>query len=204
MKNYIKIEFKISDENIFLYSIKNQMNTFECNISDNKINCNVYYDFNEQPLSLQSDIQKNDTVKVILMPFRIELWVNGVLKDEEWPAGNCLFTRDDEIKSNINISVSEHPYAKNIQPAVIGTFENANGWKPGENVFVGDCMPYVCDDRYHVLYLKDRHHHRSKWGNGAHQWEHISTHDFKTWEIQPMAIDISEPYEGSICTGSWV
>ena len=41
MKNYIKIEFKISDENIFLYSIKNQMNTFECNISDNKINCNV-------------------------------------------------------------------------------------------------------------------------------------------------------------------
>ena len=204
MKNYIKIEFKISDENIFLYSIKNQMNTFECNISDNKINCNVYYDFNEKPLSLQSDIKKNDTVKVILMPFRIELWVNGVLKDEEWPAGNCLFSKDDEIKSNINISVSEHSYIKNIQPAVTGTFENANGWKPGENVFVGDCMPYVCDDRYHVLYLKDRHHHRSKWGNGAHQWEHISTHDFKTWEIHPMAVDISEPYEGSICTGSWV
>ena len=65
-------------------------------------------------------------------------------------------------------------------------------------------MPYVSDDRYHVLYLKDRHHHRSKWGNGAHQWEHISTNDFKTWEIHPMAVEITEPYEGSICTGSWV
>ena len=204
MKNYMRIEFKISDENVFLYSIKNDMKTFECNISNNEINCNVYYDFNEKPLSLKSDIKRNDTVKVILMPFRIELWVNSVLKDEEWPAGNCLFTKEDEIKSNISISVSEHPYAKKIQPAVIGTFENANGWKPEENVFVGDCMPYVCDNRYHVLYLKDRHHHRSKWGNGAHQWEHISTHDFKTWEIHPMAIEITESYEGSICTGSWI
>lgn len=204
MKNHMRIEFKISDENVFLYSIKNDMKTFECSISNNRINCNVYYDVNEKPLSLQSDIKKNDTVKVILMPFRIELWVNSVLKDEEWPAGNCLFTADDEIKSNINISVSEYSYTKNIHPAVIGTFENANGWKPEENVFVGDCMPYVCDNRYHVLYLKDRHHHRSKWGNGAHQWEHISTHDFKTWEIHPMAIEITEAYEGSICTGSWI
>ena len=204
MKEYLMIEFKISAENVVLYSIKNNIKTFECNISHNKIKCNVSYDFNERPLSLQSDIRINDTVRVILMPFRIELWVNSVLKDEEWPAGNCLFTKEDEIKSNINISVSEYSYEKNIKPSVIGTFENANGWKPEENVFVGDCMPYVSDDRYHVLYLKDRHHHRSKWGNGAHQWEHISTNDFKTWEIHPMAVEITEPYEGSICTGSWV
>ena len=204
MKEYLIIEFKISAENVVLYSIKNNVKTFECNISHNKMNCNVSYDFNESPLSLQSDIRINDTVRVILMPFRIELWVNSVLKDEEWPAGNCLFTKEDEVKSNINISVSEYSYKKNIKPSVIGTFENANGWKPEENVFVGDCMPYVSDDRYHVLYLKDRHHHRSKWGNGAHQWEHISTNDFKTWEIHPMAVEITEPYEGSICTGSWV
>lgn len=112
MENYMRIEFEVSDENIFLYSIKNDMKTFECNISNNRINCNVYYDFNEKPLSLQSDIKKDDTVKVILMPFRIELWVNCELKDEEWPAGICLFTADDEIKSNINISVSEHSYTK--------------------------------------------------------------------------------------------
>ena len=100
MREYLMIEFKISAENVVLYSIKNNIKTFECNISHNKIKCNVSYDFNERPLSLQSDIRINDTVKVILMPFRIELWINSVLKDEEWPAGNCLFTKKDEVKSN--------------------------------------------------------------------------------------------------------
>lgn len=204
MKNYIKIEFTITDENAFLLSNKNAMKALECSISDSRIDCRVYYDYSDKPLSLQSDIRMNDTVKIILMPFRVELWVNSVLMDEEWPAGSCLFTKDDEIKSNLSVSVSEHPYAKVTQPAVTGTFENASGWKPSDNIFVGDCMPYVRDNRYHVLYLKDRHHHGSKWGCGAHQWEHISTNDFKTWEMHPTAIEITEPYEGSICTGSWI
>ena len=65
-------------------------------------------------------------------------------------------------------------------------------------------MPYRRDDEYHVLYLKDRHHHHSKWTLGAHQWEHISTKDFKTWQIHPMAVPITDPAEGSICTGSWI
>ncbi len=71
-------------------------------------------------------------------------------------------------------------------------------------MFVGDCMPYVRDGEYHVLYLKDRHHHRSKWHLGAHQWEHISTADFKEWAVHPMAVPITDPEEGSICTGSWI
>ena len=37
MNNYLKIEFKISDENDYLYSIKKNMKTFKCNISNNKI-----------------------------------------------------------------------------------------------------------------------------------------------------------------------
>ncbi len=45
----------------------------------------------------------------------------------------------------------------------------------GDAMSVGDCMPYVHDGRYHVLYLKDRHHHASKWGRGGHQWAHIYT-----------------------------
>ena len=65
-------------------------------------------------------------------------------------------------------------------------------------------MPYRREDEYHVLYLKDRHHHKSKWGLGAHQWEHISTKDFKKWQIHPMAVPITDPSEGSICTGSWI
>ena len=89
-------------------------------------------------------------------------------------------------------------------PSVLGTFYNAEGWQPEENVCVGDCMPFFDKGRYQVLYLKDRHHHRSKWGLGAHQWEHISTDDFRTWQIHPTAVAIEAPEEGSICTGSWI
>lgn len=204
MKNYTKIQFKVSRDSICISSEKNGTDTFNCNISDNKLVCNVYYDFKEQPLLLKSDVGCGDRVEIILMPFRIELWVNSELKDEEWPFGNCLFDPCGTITADTEVSVSEYEYKNQKQPSVIGSFENAEGWRPGENVFVGDCMPYVCDNRYHVLYLKDRHHHKSKWGLGAHQWEHISTADFCKWDIHPAAVEITDPAEGSICTGSHI
>lgn len=99
MKNDIRIEFIVSKETVFLYSGEKDRKAFACDISNNKINCSVSYDFKEKPLCLQAEVQKDDTVKIVLMPFRIELWVNSVLKDEEWPAGNCLLKMDDEIKA---------------------------------------------------------------------------------------------------------
>ncbi|MBQ2277137.1 MAG: glycosyl hydrolase, partial [Clostridia bacterium] len=76
-------------------------------------------------------------------------------------------------------------------------------------VNIGDTIPFSddsadSDGRYHLFYLYDRHHHGSKWGLGAHQWAHVSTADFVTWDEHPMAVGITEPWEGSICTGSIV
>ena len=204
MNNNLKISFKLTDETGFSYLGKNGEETLSCRVSDGKIICRVCYDFRDRPLILSSQASINDTVEIVLMPHRIELWVNSSLKDEEWPAGNRLFDISDTVESEIEITVEEYISEKASLPGVIGEFENAEGWQPEENVFVGDCMPYVCNNRYHVLYLKDRHHHGSKWGLGAHQWEHISTEDFKTWQIHPMVIEIDEPTEGSICTGSFI
>lgn len=208
MNSNLKLSFKLThkngfSENIFSYVNENGTETLSCTMNDGFV-CRVFYDFREKPLVLSANAQLNDSIEIILMPHRIELWVNSALMDEEWPAGNLLFSPTDKINSEIVINVEEYvPQSKTV-PTVIGEFENAEGWQPEENVFVGDCMPYVCDDRYHVLYLKDRHHHCSKWGLGAHQWEHISTKDFKTWQIHPMAVEIDDPMEGSICTGSWI
>ena len=138
------------------------------------------------------------------MNHRIELYINGELKDEEWPAGKIFFEMGDMFVPEVKVAVSEYVEKNEEFPAVISSFENAEGWYPGNGVFVGDCMPYRRDDEYHVLYLKDRHHHKSKWGLGAHQWEHISTVDFKTWNIHTMAVPITDYTEGSICTGSWI
>jgi hypothetical protein len=76
-------------------------------------------------------------------------------------------------------------------------------WRPrGHNTNVGDCMPFLHEGRFHLFYLFDRRHHRSKWGLGAHQWAHCSTTDLVHWEHHPLAIPITEQGEASICTGS--
>ena len=171
---------------------------------NNEICCKIYYDFSPEPLVMNGKFSEGNAVRIVLMSYRTELWINGKLADEQWPAGNCLFCQSDSINSDINVTIQEYRPCPAEKPSVVGTFTNAHGWKPEENVFVGDCMPYTCEGRYHVLYLKDRHHHSSKWGLGAHQWEHISTEDFHTWNIHPMAVDISDKSEGSICTGSHI
>lgn len=165
---------------------------------DGELNFKLFYDFRENPLVLTANVTMGDKIELKLCSYRIELYVNGKMVDEEWPCGNCLaeFGEGFTVTDEADIEVEE--------PAVISTFENAEGWKPEENVFVGDCMPYVDKDRYHVLYLKDRHHHDSKWHLGAHQWSHISTSDFVTWQVHPLAVGITDPLEGSICTGSWI
>ena len=124
-----------------------------------------------------------------------------MLCDEEWPVGD--FGIADAVW---NAPVEVTPYTEDLTPppTVLDTFRNAEGWRPEQAVFVGDCMPYADDKRFHVMYLKDRHHHHSKYGSGAHQWSHISTADFETWQIHPNVVEIDEPWEGSICTGSHI
>ena len=203
MKN-IKLSFKLDELPCYAISHKNGRKTFEMQAFDGEISVDVQYDYDRRPLRLSAKVKENDEVKVILMTHRIELYVGGLLIDEEWPKGDGLFELGDEISSTINIRAEEYNEPVIDEPSVISEFENADGWYPGNGVFVGDCMPYRREDEYHVLYLKDRHHHKSKWGLGAHQWEHISTKDFKKWQIHPMAVPITDPSEGSICTGSWI
>ena len=200
----LKLAFEVKELPLYFVSHKSGRKTFEVEAFDGILTAYVQYDYERRPLSLSSSIAVGDFLEVILMNHRIELYINGELKDEEWPAGNKLFEMGDIFVPEVKVAVSEYVEKNEEFPAVISSFENAEGWYPGNGVFVGDCMPYRRDDEYHVLYLKDRHHHKSKWGLGAHQWEHISTVDFKTWNIHTMAVPITDYTEGSICTGSWI
>ena len=188
----------------FAVAKRDGKDVLQCSFADGGLVCELLFDFDERPLVLCADACVDDRVTLVLLPHRIELWIGGTLADEEWPAGTCLFSPDTPISANMQIDMKPYTPAKQTKPSVLGTFRNADGWKPEKNVFVGDCMPYTHDGRYHVLYLKDRRHHTSKWGFGAHQWEHVSTSDFDKWEIHPTAVEITAPHEGSICTGSWI
>jgi hypothetical protein len=75
-------------------------------------------------------------------------------------------------------------------------------FKPDGPYFAGDCMPFCHDGVFHLYYLLDENHHHGKGGLGGHQWAHTSTTDLVHWVHHPLALGITEEWEGSICTGS--
>ncbi len=164
----------------------------------------IFYDADEYPLVLTARAKEDDKICIKIASYRIELYVNGELCDEEWPYGDCGIENAEIISQAREYSMEKVTEEIPVPPAVIGEFSNPIGWKPEEFVFVGDCMPYSENGEYHVIYLKDRRHHKSKWRRGAHQWNHISTRDFKTWYQHPTVVEIDKQWESSICTGSHI
>jgi hypothetical protein len=200
----IQLEFTVADAVQQFQAEKDGKPAALCEWRDGTLKASFWYDFSPEPLVLTCAAQPRDEIQIRLFPWRIELYRNGKLEEEEWPYGNRLLDGATFLETGIRPVISEPEERKEEEPIVLGSFTGAEGWKPEENVFVGDCMPYCWKGRYHVLYLKDRHHHHSKWNKGAHQWAHISTADFLHWDIHPMAVEIEDPAEGSICTGSWI
>ena len=152
----IKIEFIAEKLPLYFVSHKNGRKTFEVEAFDGILTASVRYDYDRAPLALNAEINEGDAVEIVLLDHRIELYINGELKDEEWPAGNRLFDLGDAFIPERDVRVSPYTEKNEVLPSVIGSFENAEGWRPGNGVFVGDCMPYRRDGEYHVLYLKDR------------------------------------------------
>lgn len=191
-------------------------------------------DFRPAPLTLDARLGalagERFAVVVRCTPARVELLIDGVLIDEEWPAG-AVPTGDGLV---CTLGGAEAPTGVAIERAELWTraiddaeiIARAGGaeriaqrtrallgaarpfgayWTPrGANAGVGDCMPFFHGGRFHLFYLFDRRAHRSKWNLGAHQWAHASSTDLRTWEEHPLAIAITDPAEGSICTGSVV
>jgi hypothetical protein len=196
-------------------------------------------DFKDRPLQLAVPIQAigptdwHDVIVRYSGP-RIEMFLDGVLVDEEWPVGTlrqgntepCLIgaesyagrvvggfrgqidhaalwdraLSDDEIAL---LSGGKDAAAVRRQQILGEPNPCLQYWKPpGHNTSVGDCMPFFHDGVFHLFYLFDRRHHRSKFGLGAHQWAHASSRDLIHWTHHPLAIPITEEREASICTGS--
>ena len=160
----------------------------------------------DAPLKLDADLPdaKDAVVELIWLGYRLELWINGVMAEEEWPMGDCFKEKQPRITCADCVLSHEWIPSAQIRPFIPRPIEDILFWAPDlGNENVGDCMPFSEDGKtYHLFYLKDRHGHQSKWSKGAHQFAHISTKDLIHWEEHPMAIEITHDWEGSICTGS--
>ncbi|MCQ6561146.1 glycosyl hydrolase [Paenibacillus mendelii] len=184
----------------------------------------LYTDAKDSPLTLSVPWQAiGRGPHDVLLRFSghiVELFVDGVLVDEEWPMGsvqleNAVAQTYEGIEDTriwnaaltdeeLNGFIRDREGLMARESAYLGGEPGSiQYWRPrGFNTGVGDCMPYFDGEVFHIYYLFDRRGHASKWGLGAHQWAHISSKDLKSWMQHPMAVSITEAWEGSICTGS--
>ena len=162
----------------------------------------------------------------------IELYVDGVLIDEQWPHGALdrfrspfLFGakyENGEIKPGFrgdidhvalwNRALSQEEIVAlsggaaevaRRDLAILGKRQKRlQYWKPRGKAYAGDCMVTCQDGEFHVYYLYDRLHHAAKWGLGAHQYGHFSTRDLKTWTHHPLAVPIDKQWECAMGTGN--
>ncbi len=153
--------------------------------------------------------------------FRLSLFVDGVLVDEEWPVGIVPTGKTPHLEVSTpvaQVEIWDSALADEVIEATNGGAEKIAsrtnailGPEPrdvqysrprGWDTNAGDAMPFYHDGTFHLFFLFDRRQHHSKWGLGAHQWAHISSTDLVHWKRYPIALPIDHEWEGSICTGS--
>ncbi len=144
------------------------------------------------------------TVRVTAASFA--MFADGSLKDEEFPFGEISFPQVSIWE--VAPSVSEARFWQNAIPLIEGapsavrTDSCMQYWTPdGHNTWVGDVAAIAYNGRIHLFYLFDRRHHGSRFGCGAHYFEHISSSDLIHWTEHTPAVPIEHPAE-AVGTGS--
>jgi beta-fructofuranosidase len=133
------------------------------------------------------------------------MYVDGELLDNDFPFGHPQWAGKHEWKLDAEYVKRAAIYFPGIEPRkkqakIPRIAPSIQYWiPPGHNNWVGDVVTFFYQGRYHVFYLYDRRHHQSKFGCGAHYFEHISTQDFKTWTEHEAATPLEEQWE---CIGT--
>lgn len=159
------------------------------------------------PIAMLANPMGKHTVVLNFSGPKFTMYVDNEIRDNDFPIGYPKWSGKNEWK--INPDYVEQ--AKIFSPALNTKIDSTRNdtampdvlfWTPsGHNSWVGDVATIYFKGRYHVFYLFDRRHHRSKFGVGGHYFEHFSTTDFKTWTEHEAAVPIDEQWE-TIGTGT--
>ena len=89
MKENIKLTWIMNRLPFQATAYRDGVTTLTVSADGEGLTCSIPFDFHERPLTLTGAEapQRGDRVALVLMPHRIELYVNDALTDEEWPAG---------------------------------------------------------------------------------------------------------------------
>ncbi len=135
------------------------------------------------------------------------MYVDGELLDNDFPFGYARWEMMNAWKIDPALVKQATLYFPAIRTELasaktIRLDSDIQYWTPpGHNNWVGDVETCYYNGRYHVFYLYDRRHHGSKFGCGAHYFEHLSTANFKTWTEHEASTPLEEQWE---CIGTGV
>jgi hypothetical protein len=165
-------------------------------------------------------IGKNRTCDIIVRvtPGKLELYVDGVIVDEDYPMGKipaspelrgALPGFDGEVQhlellpyalSNTEIinrcGGTEQVAARTME--ILGPERtNMQYYTPrGHNQWIGDVMTgdirTFDPERLHLFFYEDRGHCFGRFSEFSPRFAHISTADLKTWRHHPIALDADE------------
>ena len=159
------------------------------------------------PLAMLKKPEGEHAIVLNFTGVRWTMYVDGELLDNDFPFGYPAWAEKNAWKLDSEYVKEAAIYLPAIQPekqpaATPNTAPCVQYWLPaGHNNWVGDVATFFYQGRYHVFYLYDRRHHQSKFGCGAHYFEHLSTKDFKTWTEHEAATPLEEQWE---CIGTGV
>lgn len=129
--------------------------------------------------------------------------MDGELVNINYPFGNPIsYFENSFCDASLDFNIS-----KDVEKIVITKKQqlidkDINYYSPrGYNVWCGDVVNFYHNGVYHLMYLRDRHHHGSRWGSGAHSMYHLTTKDFISWEEQPCIAPLDTQWK-TIGTGT--
>ena len=153
------------------------------------------------PLAMLNKPEGEHEVVLHFSGVRWTMYVDGELLDNDFPLGYPKWGVSNSWEIDPSVVSSAQLYFPGIdpqpvQPEAPRIASEIQYWTPsGHNTWVGDVATFYHNGRYHVFYLYDRRGHASKFGRGAHYFEHLSTTDFKTWTEHAAATPIEEQWE---------
>ena len=159
------------------------------------------------PLAMLKKPEGEHDIVLNFSGVRWTMYVDGTLLDNDFPFGYPQWAERNTWKLDAGYVKKAAIYLPAITPEkkqaeTSATSPEIQYWTPpGHNSWVGDVETCFYQGRYHVFYLYDRRHHQSKFGKGAHYFEHLSTADFKMWTEHEAATPLDEQWE---CIGTGV
>ena len=153
------------------------------------------------PLAMLGKPQGEHEIVLHFSGVRWTLYVDNELLDNDFPLGYPKWGAQSTWEIDPSVVSKAEIFFPGIEPqeVVLKTPRISNEiqyWTPpGHNTWVGDVATFYHQGRYHVFYLFDRRGHASKFGKGAHYFEHLSTTDFKTWTEHEAATPIEYQWE---------